>query len=170
MGDPPGRQLFIGEHQPEANRMTQIVSRGWVKPRGGLWTATYLGPRLGSAWVQWCLTEGVYVPNDGEWSGWLLTPRPGIRVATIDTHADLEALYRRYPDDYAPHHPKPAWYALAADLDAVHLTAAGEAATRFTYPLTLYGFDCETWLWFRWCFESVEPVTGRYELAEQEAP
>jgi hypothetical protein len=48
--------------------------------------------------------------------------------------------------------------AISNDYDGIHLTTNGESATRLTSGISLYGWDVECTLWFRWCFESVEKL------------
>lgn len=47
---------------------------------------------------------------------------------------------------------------MAKQFDGMHLTDNGQWATRlppFDSP-NLYGWDCESTLWFRWAFDKVE--------------
>jgi hypothetical protein len=143
---------------PVKNRM------GINKPLGGLWTSTYLGIELGSAWTLWCTREnfqGPIFPN-----AWLLYPEPAIKVYTINTYNDLARLLAKYaiPSEYYADKDIREIFGrrfldfarISMDYDAIHLTKHGEYSTRLTFPLTLYGWDCESTLWFRWKFEKVE--------------
>lgn len=84
----------------------------------------------------------------------LLTPLEQLRIYTVDTQKDLKLLARDYrlPHDYMF---QLDYERIAQDYDAIHLTDEGQWATRLTYPMSLYGWDCECVLWFRWCFSEV---------------
>lgn len=136
-----------------------------AKPSGGFWTSTWRGAE-GSSWVQWCLGESYGISQRERRSAYpnLLVPRADARVYEINSYADLEWLVRRYPyqggDDAIrsiayPDLKFPSWEAVARDFDAVNLTDAGQWATRLSDPLNLYGWDCESTLWLRWCFADV---------------
>jgi hypothetical protein len=140
------------------------------KPRGGLWTSTW-HEEYGGGWVQWCLSEEFECDrSDPTWPKcWLLDPAPDARVYTIDSYADLQALVDRFPHRYdyedrgfgAHVDLQPRWLSVAEHYDGVHLTDAGQWATRLSHPLNLYGWDCESTLWFRWSFERVEYLGPR---------
>jgi len=128
-------------------------SKLW-KPEGRnlLWTSP-VNSEYG--WEDWCLEES---PN---WiSGkqrWMLNLDSAARVYVIDGHDDLcrlvdecgviesssQLLDTVFVDKY------PDWPNIARHYDAVWLTLKGETETRFTLPLTLYGWDCETVCVFR---------------------
>lgn len=169
-----GVQLHVGRRAPTSRsrrfrkdfnkRLVSVVQ----KPMGGLWASTYV-PDEGSAWTRWCEGEHWGCPPEAEglWRGWLLRPRPQARVLVVDTLADLQALCARYPApplQLAPtgifaEIPGLDFNALSKDADALHLTEDGEWRTRFTVP-TLYGWDCESTVFFHWCFEGdAEAVT-----------
>ncbi len=141
-------------HEGRAPHLVPIQNGGFVKPKGGLWTSTY-DERLGSDWIQWCLSEEFRGP---EFDCWLLRPREGAKVYTIDSLADLIDLVYAYG---ALRNSHADYEKIARDYDGVRLTKEGQWATRFSYPYSLYGWDCESTLWFRWCFESVEHLGVR---------
>ena len=62
----------------------------------------------------------------------------------------------------------PDFEQLAIDYDGVHITESGESATRHTEP-GLYGWDCESTVWFRWAFSNVQkiltPTRGEVAMA-----
>jgi hypothetical protein len=147
--------------------LAPIKNREHFKPEGGLWTSTY-HPQCGSNWVQWCLGEGWEVPPEERWQSMLLVPAPA-RVFIIDARADLERLAARYPGPVIAHWAALLdWEAIAKDYDAVHLTARGQAMTRFSYPHNLYGWDVECTLWCRWCFTRADPLPPTVFLREHE--
>lgn len=169
-----GPQLWLarkdGRPSPDRMKPVRAPERPSVKPRcgGGLWTSTYQGDH-GSGWVQWCIDESFDgAPSWG--SCWLLTPSPRAQIYEIDSYADLQTLCRLYGrtetfgegSPFGPfHNTYPDWSLVAERYDGVHLTDAGQWATRLSCPLDLYGWDCESTLWFRWAFDAVEELGPR---------
>lgn len=177
-------QAWVGTQEPTEEGFIE-PSHGdragpWVKPNGGLWTSTFDGP-YGSAWCQWCIGEQFYGRGisdqavDNEYVRfnvrahiYKLTPRADARIYEIGSLDDLQRLVDTYgapsvwsnldvahssmPREY------PDWLAMAADFDGVRLTEGGQWATRLSMPANLYGWDCESTLWLRWCFDSVEDI------------
>lgn len=145
----------------EPTQILPVRSREFphVKPAngGGLWTSTW-HPEHGSEWVQWCLSEEFDCDRANPvFRIWTIEPSPGARIYEIDTYADLKRLVAAYP--HTDHHRSwpsahPHWQHVASDYDAIHLTDAGQWATRLTHPLNLYGWDCESTLWLRPAFAS----------------
>jgi len=158
-----GAQLHVGPTPPTPDHPRLRPSRRtlahaiFCKPDDGLWTSSWRGPRAGSDWVQWCLLEGVGVPDGGRWRAHRLRVAPTARVYTIDRLDDLVALVERYPsaNPWGLGQQWPSWTDVAQDFDGVHLTRAGQARTRFSFPTSLYGWDVESTVWFRWAFAGV---------------
>jgi len=50
------------------------------------------------------------------------------------------------------------WEEIAKHYDGVMLTEAGQVHTRYSRPLSLYGWDCESTVWFRDVFEGVKKI------------
>jgi hypothetical protein len=159
-----GTQLFIGVAAPMPELLTP-VSNGdgahsiFVKPLGGLWTSTWNAEQHTSGWTEWCESEEFGAIHEKYWH--LLTPKPESRIAVIDTLDDLLAFLRQYPRAMDARlafmrNQHLDYERMACDYDALHLTEEGQWRTRLTIPANLYGWDCESTLWFRWCFERVE--------------
>lgn len=151
--------------QPIVNRV-----RPWSKPyEGGLWTSTF-DERAGSAWTRWCLAEEFCIDSsDPSWPNcWLLHPRADARIYTVDSYSALELLCASYGRSARGGTTYPDWLAVAEDYDAVHLTGGGQVVTHLSVPLNLWGWDCESTLWFRWAFESAEYI-GRQTFADATA-
>jgi hypothetical protein len=180
---PLSPQVWVGDGEPTAAGVKPLNVSEYprFKPRGGFWTSTW-HPRTGGGWVQWCIGEQWGVPADGCWHAWLLTPDPTARIYTIGSYADLADLYGRFPRDPAGAHAGllascPDWKAIAGHYDAIHLADRGQVETRFgdllgtpgtgTPHLSLYGWDCESTLWYRWAFTSAEYLGQRkFEYVE----
>lgn len=108
-----------------------IKNRPHVKPEGGLW-ASPINAEWG--WKQWCEAE-----NYGNLSSSFTYFVDG-EIMVIDNLADLHKMpwvifYEtlHYPD----------YEATSKKFDAIYLTENGQQATRFSYPQSLYGWDCE---------------------------
>lgn len=147
-------QLYIGKHKPGGARMKPIENGPLaVKPKGGLWTSTWEHGSCG--WIEWCRSNEPGWIEDKDY--WLLTPNPETRVLHVDSMKDLQALHKAYPHDQ---HGFLGYdfVTMARDYDAMHLTDRGQWRTRLTYPLSLYGWDCESTLWFHWRFTKVERI------------
>lgn len=147
------------------------------KPQAGtgLWTSTYDEER-GSAWVEWCDGENVGTPSERRW--FLLTPRPDARVYVIDSPQDLERVIRAYPwvspelehayrasrasARLAEYYTGIDFTRMAQDYDALHLTEDGNAHLHLRLEgMDMNAWDCESTVWFRWCFTSVKQITPK---------
>lgn len=139
------------------------------KPRhGGLWTSTWREKTQDSAWVAWCQDNSFGDVEQMAW--WLLTPAKDIRVYTIASVAGLERCLQEYgrPHLLAQRVSVFTQFAkkrvldferLAQDYDCLHLTARGASETHLSLPNDMNSWDCESTLWFRWCFVDVHCMT-----------
>jgi hypothetical protein len=152
------KQLNIGVATPMPELLVPITNCQFVKPRGGFWTSTFDGQS--SAWVDWCRAEEYCDVDSYRW--FLLEPRATARILIIDTSADMERLYERYFDASTGLSFLSAidFEAMAQDYDAMRLTESAVWATRLSLPHNLYGWDCESTCWFRWCFTEVAEIIG----------
>lgn len=125
----------------------------------GLWTSTYTPDAEDlSDWLRWCRV-------DSKWTyplRFVLEPEPDLKILVVDTMKDLEKIVARYQGGYG------GWVSsftarldfeqmLADGYDGMHLTEEGQWRTRLTEP-NLYGWDCESTIWFRWVFKSVKSL------------
>lgn len=161
-----GVQLAVGVKELPA--ITRVKNQIFVKPLGGFWTSTYLSKgKFASEWVEWCHSEEPeWIKNkEEEKPAVLLEVSPSARIYTIDSVSQLKWLQDKYPH---PEHEKWGWgnFALldweriAQDYDGVHLTSRGQWATRHGSP-NLYGWDCESTIWFRNVFSKVTRYQGK---------
>ncbi len=142
--------------QPCAKRFEPVRNDNFVKPKGGLWTSTWLGEAKVSGWAEWCRIEGFH---PGPYRTWLLTPKADLRLAVVDSLNDLKALLRTYALPTPMESEFLVWLdfeRMAQDYDGMRLTDTGQWATRLTQP-SLYGWGCESTCWFTWAFDQVLP-------------
>lgn len=145
--------VFVSRRRPNAESVAPIVNQPMSnKPMGGLWTCP---TATEDNWFNWCSAEMPEWLEDTK--EYVLTPRPGTRVAVIDSLEDLKELLSLYPTEpiegFAPLFGAALNFeAMARDFDGVWLTSEGQWRTRLTYPVSLYGWDLECILFFRWVF------------------
>jgi hypothetical protein len=162
-------QLYTGLYSP-AWLPIKNSEFPWHKPYPGtgLWTSTYLGEKLGSDWVQWCIYNDFWrhVAHPTKQQGWLLHPKKDARIFVVDNQEDAKSLAHAYSPKLPKDWPLATFIyidfeKMAADYDAIHLTLGGERATRLTMNHSLYGWDCESTIWFRDVFEKMEYLGWR---------
>ena len=146
---------------PEERHMLPVITPELVssfgKPRiGGLWTS----PEESSyPWETWCREEGME-----KWLGdrYVLSVTGEPRILVVDSAADLFRTWQNYGrqrdwgdrNEYTDRDLN--FECIAEDYDALWLTERGHIETRMAMELNTYAWDCETVLWFRWCFSLVE--------------
>ena len=84
------------------------------------------------------------------------------RILTIDSLEDLIKLCDDYPGkviDFLKTYRFIDWEKVSKNYDGVYLTEKGQMATRWSQP-SLYGWDCESTLWFRDVFEKARLYNG----------
>lgn len=139
----------------------------WVKPIGGFWTSSHLGPILISDWYQLVRRERTLQARL-ERPLWLLEVDPDALVLHLTHPHDWIDLARAYPGPRGTsvggrsYMDGINWIAIRDDgWDAVHMTRP--VADAFVkepwadYPTT-FGWDVESTCWFRWAFTSVTPL------------
>jgi len=153
---------------------------GYVKKpkRGtGFWTSTWRPETQDSEWVEWCAGENYSNPYADTWH--LLTPKSDTQLYVIDSHADLLHLLDLYPwESRATRIMREAGFArttidfehLSKEYDGIHLTERGNAQTHLSYPHELNSWDCESTLWFRWCFSEVKRITVAKSMKQESVP
>jgi hypothetical protein len=154
-----GEQLHIGLALDLSQTVAPVTNAHFVKPGGGLWTSSFIDGR--SEWVDWVESERFLDSYSLTWH--VLTPDPASRIYVIDSLADLTRLLDRYAvkKKWDGSMRWPDFERIAGEYDAMHLTAEGQWATRLTHPDSLYGWDCESTLWFRWSFTKCVTVEAK---------
>lgn len=113
------------------------------KPERGLWSSPVDSEW---SWKQWG------EQNDfGDFSTCFSFVFSG-SLLKIDSERSLELVYKNYPLGVGECFPASLteemklidWEKIADDYDGVWLTEKGENETRWSAPITLYGWDCET--------------------------
>jgi hypothetical protein len=166
-------QIFIG-NRPVEDKFVAVRNYGTpdapiagvYKPSGGIWTSTW-ETAFEIGWPWWCLAEDFHEIVEG----WLLEPRP-CRVLTIDDFETALAFMRQYGTTIKglsmTVHPE--WEKVAVDYDAVRVTNPYSPGLRFgaaeELGLLFYGWDCESTVWLRWCFEGEATYVDLSEQAE----
>ena len=155
------KQLVVG--LKELPEIKPVENESFVKPRYGLWTSTYRPHnKYASAWVEWCVTEmPKWIKNK---PAILLEVKDYIKVFEIDTQHQLQELYALFPSKlgFKTYSLKFIdWERVAKYYDGVHLTEAGQWRTRYSKPINLNGWDCESTLWFRDVFKSWKRYKGK---------
>jgi hypothetical protein len=124
-------------YQPEL--VKPIQNDNWVKPKGGLWTSPVNSQH---GWKDWC--ESSDFRECREENSFKLLPKPGARIFKIDSLQDLinapsvPINIGSYKNRYLN------FELLAKGYDMIWLTEKGQYETHLSYPINLYGRDCET--------------------------
>ena len=139
------------------------------KPLGGLWTSTFTpNYTFCSGWLSWCSTNMPKWLPESENCCWVLIPSPNAKIYEVDNEDDYISLFKKGYRYYHEILNKWCidWEKLSKDYDALHLTESGlvECATtnfELNYPElhSLYGWDCESTVWFRWKFDKAIPLS-----------
>lgn len=181
-------QLWVGDekHFPLNEEFFKPVGNNGalgIKGTGGLWTSSWLGFEKGSDWIQWCVGEGYGCPADYKWNGYILELKDDVNILVIDTLKDMHILfdtygYKQFPDIPQLDQEALDFESMAKDYDGMRLTSHGQLVTRHGFSWfgedfygeelkdewkqkkmrTLYGWDCESTLHFRWNFKEVTPI------------
>jgi len=153
-------QYWLGESEPSKEKVSPVRNgRMFVKPgHGGFWTSPVRDD--GGGWLDWCKGEEFWV--DGKDRLFELVLDDGLNVYSIHSYEDLMELHGEYGlnDEYVKHFSGFAcldFERLSKVYDGIYLSDEGQWATRFSMP-SLYGWDCECVLWFRWVFSEVKEI------------
>jgi hypothetical protein len=175
-------QLHINDHGVSPREELFIRARNAVgdalphKPRGGLWTSTYIR-EIGSDWIQRG-REMSLIPDPVR--GFICHPAADARIFTIDGVNDLLELLKHY--ERPPIIPGITMFAsidfdrIREDFDAIHLTEEGQWRTRLPglfsnddcFAPSLSGWDCESTICMNCKFDRIEDL-GSLEWRETDA-
>lgn len=161
------QQLWMSESestQPDPAELKPVGDKMHlpVKPVGGMWTSTYTpSAEYDSDWIRWCSSEGFY----GGRHKWLLKPKDDIDVLVVNSLEDLQSVAKVYEKDTYKGAPSDRlsdtvfdFEDISRDFDAMRLTEDGQWDTRMPGrdEPSLYGWDSESVLNFRWNWKSIE--------------
>lgn len=107
-----------------------------IKPKGGIW-ASPLDASFG--WKDWCeLAKFGNISSEYP----VILDLDTTNFIVVDRGSDLDKLpwYKKFGVLESIDFKK----LVNQGVDGIYLTSRGEAETRFTYPRTLYGWDCES--------------------------
>lgn len=122
--------IHYGSKQFNPNMFGTIKNLNSSKPSGGLWGSP-IDSKYG--WKEWCKEEDYC----HDFSHFFTFQVQG-NIHIIDSLEDLLVLptvQDQYPDFEK---------CLRIGIDAVLLTVKGKCLTRFSYPISLYEWDCES--------------------------
>ena len=172
-------QLFIGS-EPKEEKFEEVENREFphAKCEGGFWTSS-LDEDGECGWVKWTRRNS-FSTHGVEVQVWKIVPEEDLDIYVINSLEDLLDLVDEYGFQDHPvldreegfSHKYPDWEAVSEDYDAVRLTSKGQTETRMPrmrskiegleqkwegeFPPDLYGWDCESTLWFSWKFKTIE--------------
>lgn len=155
-------QLCVGVNT--LKRITSVRNE-YTKPSGGFWTSTYIpNGRYASEWVEWVIGREHMDWFSNDTPSILLDVNDNARIFTINRLGDLGRIISMFPKEKQfldTYREMLIDYEKASkDYDGIHLTSDGQWATRLTHP-NLYGWDCESTLWFRNVFHNIRLYTGK---------
>jgi len=108
-------------------------------------------------WIDWCKEE---MPSWAEGKLiWKIVLNGSQKLYKINNYEDLADLAGKFPfaQDDTVVREFIFWQDVAREYDGIWLTPEGAEFTRFSLPLTLYGWDCETVVLFK-CREIIARV------------
>lgn len=128
--------IHYGSTKYSPKKVGKIKNASWVKPDGGLWTSP-IGSEFG--WKEWC--EAEHFRDCIESESFKLQFIDNVKLYKIDTLQDLKDLpmieahgIMKFPD----------FEMIAQHYNGIWLTVNGQHETRFSHPVSLYGWDCES--------------------------
>lgn len=173
----PGIQLHLSGREVLSQEVVPIVNNAAATFRKkpaygtGLWTSSWREETQDSDWVEWCRNNEFGEPDKQSW--YLLTPAIDARLYVVDSHVALVQLLKRFPLEHPLFKEMRAvgirdehligidFEQLAQEYDGVHLTYEAAGSLHLSYPLDMNSWDCESTVWFRWVFTSVEQIEAQ---------
>ena len=144
--------IHYGSKSFEDNKFREIKNRNFSKPSGGLWTSPI---ESNWGWKDWCYSED-FRSCEKE-NSFTIKLKDTAKVFKIDSVSDL--LLAPSFDPF-PGFKYINYEELSKEYDAIWLTELGQIETRFSKPMDLYGWDCESVLLLnKECFYRVEGLS-----------
>ncbi|GAB6551943.1 hypothetical protein bcgnr5378_04760 [Bacillus cereus] len=164
------KQLYVGKGEPTEQNIGVITNSVEInKPLGGFWTSTFIDEQVGSEWVTF--SKNVLTKYNGSTKAFTLTPKKDARIAHVDSMDDYEELLRKYRLEMVdPRLASISFFSnlidyelLSKDYDGFHISQRAISIAKYTFDyISLGAFDCESTVWFRWCFDDVEELDKKY--------
>lgn len=132
--------IHYGAKQYQHSQIDKIKNRQFVKPNGGIWTSPV---NSNWGWKDWCENNDFRTYEES--NCFKLKFKADARILIIDSLEDLKKLPTyvvTYSDKYKKEYVD--FELLSEVSDAIWLTTKGESKTRFSEPIDLYGWDCES--------------------------
>lgn len=171
-------QLHVGMVDPLIKVNTPITQHLSCKGIGGLYTSTYLGKKLGSDWVQWCIGNDFHVPENGIWKGYLIEINKDAKIFIVNSLEDMHYLFDTYSSPMLERLSLEQidFNKMAEDYDGIHMTMHGERVTRHPFLFgddrggmrSMYGWDVESTHFFRNVFDSISSIELITKVGEED--
>ena len=137
--------IHYGSNSFEKDWFAPVKNSGFLnKPEGGLW-ASPVNSEYG--WIDWCKSENFMLQKLEK--SFKFNCNGSFIV--INKPEDLEELPLCFEEHFIEIGLKFSYFdfeKIAKEVDGVYLTEAGQYRTRLSFPLNLYGWDCESVLIF----------------------
>ena len=130
--------IHYGQTEYLIGKFSPVKNGEWVKPEmGGLWTSP-----VDSSWGWKDWNDSSEFMDCDKDNSITLQLKEGSKVLVIDSLEDLKNAPLRLTNLLKK--PVMDFELISQDYDAIWLTSKGETKTRMGYPLSLYGWDCES--------------------------
>ena len=137
---------------------TPVKNMDFVKPRGGIWTSTFIDNKKISEWCEWCRS------NQNDWVkgyDWFkFHVNKDAKILLINGIDVVKYLRKRFPvkSKIADMFAILDWEKISQYYDGVYLSQIAMRETHMPndMKLSLYGWDCSSSLWFRNVFDKIE--------------
>jgi len=140
-----------GTKKFDIKRFDEIQNDNWIKPKGGLWTSP-VNSEWG--WKDWCEGESFRLSALKVKNTIILKEDANLLI--VDSYDDLTKIPFIKIDPKISFVNAIDFEKLVKEYDGMWLTIKGERETRYSRPLSLYGWDCETVLLFnKHCFKTI---------------
>lgn len=139
--------IHYGNFKYSPRKFKNIGNKNWNKPSGGLWTSPVDST---SSWKHFCDSE--QFRECEEENSFKLKFKYGTKIAIINSVKDLDNMPLQKVEQETPLNKFSRFLFKNIDfellvkigVDAIWLTNEGQWQTRFSQPINLYGWDCET--------------------------
>ena len=132
--------IHFGCAKYDVSKFIPVSNENWCKPKGGLWTSP-INSKWG--WKDWCQTNNFRDCNFK--NSFKIKLKETTNVFIINTLLDLKnapLVDCKIGNSYEKRHLD--FEHIAKSYDAIWLTEKGQNQTHLSYPLNLYGWDCES--------------------------